>query len=330
MATTPHRSLGAVTPPAALAGGQWSPDGYLYQAPNGQWYAPPGHPRNRSGSWKPSDAPVSQAQTLARGLPILAAPFVLPALAGGGGGAAAATTAAPAATGGATAAGGGMSLSSALPYIQGAGAVGGAIANNRAANRQAEAVYNQSQDAAADRRADTGLQQINSDLDQRRYADDNYQQNVRNAMFGDFARGVQDVSISSPSNIPRSTISGGLRPSAMQGRGELGELMRTRAMANLMNPIEPGGIAQSDGSVQGGPGSRRLPTLSALPELREVPETSGVDSAMGWLDAAGAGLGFLEDERQRRRSGQRVLPALPQSPVFTPSMGRPGSVTFAT
>jgi hypothetical protein len=274
--------------------------------------------------------------------------LALPLLPGAGAAAAApgattAATVAPAATTGATvgttaataatvapAAGGIMStLNRAQPYIDAGGRVMGAMSQSRANNRLAEADYNRQQDNAEAVRQRSLNDQIRLDLDQREYADRSNQQQVRNALFGDFAAGVNDVSIQSPDGVPRSNITGGMRPSAMANRGTVGRELYQRSIANVLDPLEPAGMTDASGVAPNAtPGRRRLPAIPYLPPLREVPQAGGTDRAMDLISIGSAGLGYLDDVWSNRRAPQPTPTKLPNNPApWTPRL-RPGDVSF--
>jgi hypothetical protein len=282
---------------------------------------------------------------LTGGLALSAAPFIGAGAAAGTGtaaagtGAAAGTTGAVAGTTGATAAttaatvapaAGGIigAVQKASPYLEAGGRVAGAVSAARAANRGVEAEYGQQQDRAAAVRQGLLNDQIGMDLDQRRYADDHNQQQIRNALFGDFLTGVNDVSIASPDGVPRSNITGGLRPSAMANRGTVGREVYQRSIANVLDPLQPGGIADANGQAPAGTG-RRLPSLPSVPELRELPETTGTDRALDLINIGTAGIGVLDDIWSNRQAPAPapVPGALPNTPTPFRRL-RPGEVSF--
>lgn len=262
----------------------------------------------------------------------------------GGGGAASAGGGTAATTGGATAAGttaagstlpavapgvaggaatgGGVSalstLSKYLPYIEAGGRVAGAAVNARANNRVAEADYNAERDRAEVTRQALLNDQRRLDLQQRQYADDKYARQGNNAVRADLLRGIKDVNISSPSQVPRSQVTGGLRPSAIANRGDIGDVIYQRAMADLVDPIGAGGITNASGVAEGaGSGSRNLPAIPYLPPLRDVPASTGVDRGLGLINMAASGIGVL-DELRNRRPSTPAAPAPAAIPGTTP------------
>jgi hypothetical protein len=272
------------------------------------------------------------------GVGALAAGVALPALMSGGGATAAGTGATAAGTGtaatgagvgagaGTTAAatGGGImaGVSRALPYLDAAGRVAGAASDQRAANRAVESDEAARQDLASVRLSEARNSQVRTDLDQREFLAREAQRHRRNAVVSDLLRSVQDANISAPSQVPRSQISGGLRPSAIPSRVEIGNVAYQDAIDNLLDPVGPGGIGQADGSVSGrGGGSRNLPTLPHLPDLRETSKPSGVDRGLDWLNLGAAGLGYLQRERQAARTppiANAPLPGTRPQPSWLP------------
>lgn len=253
-----------------------------------------------------------------KGLPILtagiAAPMLAGAMAGGAGGAAAGAGGATA--GGATTAAtaGGLTLAKTLPVLQAAGSMAANASAARSQNRAAQQNNNIAQNNAELTRAQVAGQQINTDLQQRKYLDDMYQSRAHDARLGGLLQGMRDVSISSPSQIPRSTISGGLRPSAMVGAADIGKAMQQRAMAELLNPTKPGGIQGADGTVQD---NGRLPSQPYLTPLSPMPTGNAADTTLNLIDLFGAGAGLSEDLLKNR-----PRPYVPpqQTPQYSPGL----------
>lgn len=302
-----------------------------------------GQPRVLKKSWLDKHGETATKVAAIGTMGALAAPLLAgtPAVAAAGAPTAAGTTAAGTTAAGTTAvgttaattaagAGGIMSqLRSAAPYLDAGGRVAGAMSESRAANRAAEADYNQQQNRAEADRQRALNDQIRLDLEQRRYADDNQQQQIRNAMFGDFASGVQDVSIQSPDGVPRSNITGGMRPSAMANRGKVGSAVYQRAVANVLDPLEPSGLMDASGQApNAAPDRRRLPAIPYLPPLRDVPQTTGTDRALDLINIGSAGIGYLDDVLSTRNAPRPTTSTLPNQPAPWSPRLRPGDVSF--
>lgn len=128
-------------------------------------------------------------------------------------------------TGGTTAAG--SSFASKLPkLIADVAPAVTALNTGRAQGRAAEDAANIVYDANNVRRSES--------------AQDNYQRNLSNALRGGLLQGVQDVNVSSPAGIPRGNVTGGLRPSAIVGREDIGKRLQDQANRNLLGMDEGG------------------------------------------------------------------------------------------
>lgn len=299
-----------------------------------------GRPFIREKTWLEkhgSKLPAIAAGAITGGLVL---PAVLPgaaAAAGTGGATAAGTGGATAAGTGATAAGTGATVAGAgggmfaaidkvLPYIDAAGRLSQAAGVQRSNNRAAAADAAVATDLANARRAQAQNDQIRLDLDQRRYLDESEERNANNAVAASLLRGLQDVNIGAPSQVPRANITGGLRPSAIGDRDEIGRVMYQTSMERLLDPMGAGGIEQADGTrVGAGSGDRNLPSIPYLPPVSAVPQPGGLDTALGLIDLAGAGIGFLSDQRRNAASTPLTQPGgtvYPNAPV-NPNKVRP-------
>lgn len=114
------------------------------------------------------------------------------------------------------------------------------IANKRAADRAAEGGDALLQNKYAIDRGTLADRQLQTDLDQRKFLEDQYSSNARRALMGGLLEGATDIDIRSPGVIPRSNISGGLRPSAFAGKEETGRMMRERGQDYLARPTMAG------------------------------------------------------------------------------------------
>ncbi len=213
-----------------------------------------------------------------------------------GGGSAAATGAGV--SGGTAAAGGSVGLKAAMNALERGGEVAGNMAAGRADARQAEANYGLDRDrvaldrAALDRSGALDLADL--DLRRRESASSLDRDNVKAAILGGLLQGVEDVTIDVPDHIKSrmGTITGGLKPSAIVGREQIGKDLQDRMLPKVksgetFDPVE----------------------LSALPELTDAPRSSGLDAALGALGMIGAGAGAYNSIRpSQTRTGAFTQP----------------------
>lgn len=157
--------------------------------------------------------------------------------------------------------------------------IAGAAAKGRAQGRQAEAGVNQSQDQLALERArleQSGLDtSIMQDLAQRKYQQETRSLNQNRAIRGGLLQGAKDVSITGlPPGVTMGQISGGLRPSAITGKEQIGADMQREAMLALLN-------------------GETLPQIkqAPIPQLTPLPQSNGVDDVLDWTALIGSILG---------------------------------------
>jgi hypothetical protein len=231
--------------------------------------------------WKAALAPLAGA----------GAAFALPALAGLGGAAGGAS----AAVGGGAAAsgGGGMGLGSILGALGGGGKLGaalgavgniaGSVAKGRADGRAQEADYGLRRDQVAGQNAAAN---VNADSTR-----------LRQAMLLSLLGGVQDVNITPPAHIAdrMASVTGGMRPSAIQGKQEIVDTMRPRIMQALLSGQH-------------------------MPGLTPTPQAGFLDKLLGGIGTAGAFAGALS----MPGAGGMKAPTQPQAPVASPGL-IPGS-----
>ncbi len=230
------------------------------------------------------------------------------ALAGGGAAASAGGTAAGA--GASAGAGAGGAIGGWLPAITTGAKLVNAATEGRQASRQNQADYNLSYDAGERARQSVANQSIQTDLDQRRYLDDLFAAKSKQAVKGGLISGVQDINIQRPSGIPSANITGGLRPSAVTNKAQIGDAMQRNALMELLNPTQAPGIG---GTSTGAPGSGSLPSIPQLPAMSPVSEPNGVDTG---LNLAGMGLGGLTLLQQLLSDSRRTVQ--PVSPGIVP------------
>lgn len=110
----------------------------------------------------------------------------------------------------------------------------------RAAGRTAEDAANQSYDR--------------NNINRSVAADDNYQRNLKNALQGGLLQGITDP------HIGPGTSSGGLRPSAILGKEDIGKQLQTQATKNLLASDQSGD--------------------TTTPALTPRPSSNGFDTAL--------------------------------------------------
>jgi hypothetical protein len=160
--------------------------------------------------------------------------------------------------------GGGMGLGSLLGAIGGGGKIGtalgaignvaGSVAKGRADGRMAEADYGLQRDRLAGQNATAN---VNADSTR-----------MRQAMLLSLLSGTQDMQVAPPAHIAErmGSVSGGLRPSAMQGKEDIVSAMRPRIMQALLS-------------------GQHMPGLTA------APESGFLDSLLSGIGTAGAFVG---------------------------------------
>ncbi len=156
--------------------------------------------------------------------------------------------------------GGGPSRS--LPTVLGA-ASGGAAAGRKT---QAELDQERYRNVLA------GVQQ---ELAQQKQLQGQGQLDYNNAVRGGLLQGLQDVKITAPPGIPMGTVTGGLRPSAITNKSDIGSQMQQAAMLDLLSN-NPGGASARLSGIN-------IPTAPALPN-----ESAGMQA----IDVAGPALGI--------------------------------------
>jgi hypothetical protein len=167
----------------------------------------------------------------------------------------------------------------------------GAVEQARGLNRLSDNADMSAYDAAERQRAQLELQKAQADLQRRQYQSDEYQRNARNSVYGGYLSGVQDVNVQAPDGIPMGTVTGGLRPSAITNKDQIGEELQRRALMQMMNP-------------------------DALPDLPDIPKTtlpqrrSGADTALSAINAGTSFLPLLSDIFRRTVTPKPALPTI--------------------
>lgn len=210
--------------------------------------------------------------------------------AGGAGGAAGGAASGAGTAAGSTAGAGSAATAAAAgtPWWQRAAQLGttaaAGMAAGRAEGRQAELDAALRMDAGARNRA-----QI--ELEQRVVGEREYDQNTQRALRGALLQGLEDVNIQAPAGVQMGSVTGGLRPSAIGSRDDIGKFLETRARASMANP-KP---------------------FSPLPDATaSVPQGSWFDDALGIVGMASP----LTEAFLGRRPQQTV-----GTPPFVPNSG---------
>jgi hypothetical protein len=113
-----------------------------------------------------------------------------------------------------------------------------------------------------------------------------------------------NIQVPQGQGIEMGNVTGGLRPSAITNRQQIGQEMQRNAMLELLNPTKPGGLAGQPTT----PG--RLPTIPELPGFTPTPGPSGVDAGLGYA-AQGLGAASLIADILRRNRTRTPEPSNP-------------------
>lgn len=133
-----------------------------------------------------------------------------------------------------------------LPLIQQGGRALSSYISGRDENRAIDNYYDMAYQDAERERALLEMKQLEMDLVQRRFVEDLYDTNVRRSVYGGLLNGIEDVNIQAPAGIPMGNVTGGLRPSAIQNRQQIGEMMQRRSLPELANPTNVAGAPQAN------------------------------------------------------------------------------------
>jgi hypothetical protein len=190
------------------------------------------------------------------------------------------------------------------PYVSAGGQIAGAVGSGRAASRAAGNAATLSQDEAAQQRyrteqaAKLGAAQLTESATQDRA--DRYltsgKDRAQQVGLGDLLANVRDVEIGGlPSYIPKISVSGGLRPSA------LGPMTR-QAGGNLARQALEAQMSGSD--------IPNLPDVSGLgtdaPQLSELEKPGALDKVLELGGYAGLPFSVFEEKQRREREEARV------------------------
>jgi hypothetical protein len=164
----------------------------------------------------------------------------------------------------------------------------GQVLGDYAGGRQADRVAETGLGFAADRNAQdryrNQLGEADMDLSRKNYTLAAPGKRASNSVRGDILANARDVSINLPSTIPKTTISGGLRPSMFSDNTRaLGAEMSTQALAQ-----QRAGDTFTD--------------LPAPPELSAMPQAGKTDSFLNTAAGISALLGALPYKRPQQRN----------------------------
>jgi hypothetical protein len=139
-------------------------------------------------------------------------------------------------------------LSAAGPIV--AGIVNG-IVQHRQQQAQDTALNNQQSLQAAALAQSGNANQVNQQLSQRQAQATDYQRNYRNALLATLLNGVQDVNINVPADVAAhmGTVTGGLRPSAMPNRAQIGTTVLPQALTALQSNPSFNNLLPPSGAV---------------------------------------------------------------------------------
>lgn len=183
---------------------------------------------------------------------------------------------------------GGSIAAKALDAAGNIGDVAGNIAKGKGEGRLQEAQY--------------GLQRDRLAMDNARANIDADSTRARQAMLLSLLGGMQDAQVTPPAHIAERmpTMSGGLKPSAMQGREEIVAAMRPRIMQALL-------------------------TGQHMPGLTPTPQAGTFDKILSGVGTAGSLLGVFGP---KATGIQPSAPPPQQPPVYAPNVVRGSGASF--
>ncbi len=193
--------------------------------------------------------------------------------------------------------------------VSAAGSAASAASKKRAEGRAAEAGHLQTQDKAAldralsDRNAQFNLADL--DLNRRKFSSTERDANIDRAKRGGALEGVQDIEFEGipahiASRMPK--IKGGLRPSAIVGREQLGRDVRAKALDAMLK------------------GEQYDPVkLGELPGVSEPPKPTGFDKFLNIAGTIGGAAGIANQAMGAR--SPKVAPV-----GIDPKLVKPGKM----
>lgn len=155
------------------------------------------------------------------------------------------------------------------------------------------------------------LNRAGAELQQRQFISNEADRNRTRAVLGSTLPNLQDIQFTGlpdrvASHIP--TVTGGLRPSAIGHKQEIGDLVYNQAMEGLQNPYAAGT------APEGTP--NRLAALPEPPPLSDRPQAGAADTALNWASLIGT-YGSLGLDIYNAIHGR------PTTPAATPPAGTP-------
>jgi len=282
-----------------------------FTPPNGQWsldFDPSGYRVERKSAINRHKLEIM----LAAGA--LGGPIAYGALAGAGAagaGGAGATGAGAAGAGGAGAAGAGAGAAGAgaagtgaaagtTAAAGGSGVVGKLLSGLKTAQPYLSAGA-QAAGAASAARAQSRAEEGNAAIDQYGLEKAAYQDAIRNALRGSLLQNLQDVNITPPPGVQMGTVTGGLRPSAVANRGDVGKSLEADALKTVMN---------------------------GSPAVPHIPAASGIDSGLNLAAIIAAAASAAGTKLPPQPMGPPQPMPLPQPQTGSQNLVRPGTTAM--
>jgi len=189
-----------------------------------------------------------------------------------------------------------------LGAISGIGSIFGGGAKASSDSRNQQAMLQLAQDRAKTDQYGIGqnaqFQLANTDLARKGFEEDARGSRAKQAIIGALlGGGLQDVNIDTP-GIPKTTISGGLRPSALGASGRAGgQLLNQQALMKMLQ-----GDTYQGGQIMQAPGVQATPKAGFMEKLGGILGTAG---------AVAGGLGqVLPGFTGQQDTGQEMTPEL--------------------
>jgi hypothetical protein len=210
-----------------------------------------------------------------------------------------------------------QALLAAAPLV---GKLLGGMSSKRADGRKEEIDIGMEQDQAALNRAHleeqqrsrqqrTGFDQADLDMRRREYTDTSRTQGYRDRAQGGLLQGLEDAVVTAPDGIRMGTVTGGLRPSAIVNRKQLGRDMESSAKSRGM--LGP----QFDAVETVGAG--------AIPGATPMPQAGRLDKFLNIASLIGNGLGIVNEVRNPSGADDTPTTAsVLSNPNFTPNMAQ--------
>lgn len=176
--------------------------------------------------------------------------------------------------------------------FEGVGKAASGISNARAADRAEDINVGFARDQQEKARFDSLVQAAQQDILNRKYQDNAYAQAADQRLFGGALQGMEDAHITRPGTVPTVTMTGGLRPSMLLNRAQVGADLEASAADRMAHPAQ-------------------LPDLPTLGPMSQLPTRSGLDTALDWIGLGGAGGALATDIYRQRTQPPATVPADP-------------------